>query len=156
MTRPAPSVSYRGGVVISRAIYHGIAAATAYARVDGFGQVTGAHLIVAFLQDRGSVVAQAAGDEEPQPTLHQLLITEGEPRIDARGSAPVPLAPDVYDAVMSAERATPVPTTGHVLLRLLADGDSDTSARLTCLGMDPRALAARTARLLCTGTTDLG
>lgn len=142
-------------MVISRAIYHGLAAATSRARADGYPHVTGVHVISAFIDDQGSVVARASGAMMTPSTLRRVLIASGAPDVAwPVDSQPVPLAPDVYDAVFDAERSCPVPSTGHVLIRLLADPCSPTCGHLASLGIDPRELAVRTAALLDNGDHD--
>jgi hypothetical protein len=143
-------------LAISSAIYRGVAAATAHARADGYTQVSGAHLIAAFLDDPGSLVARAAPASATAAAIRAALVADA-PSPDAwpGGPAPVALAPEVGEAVVHAEHDQPASTTGHVLLRLLARTDTPTSGLLRRIGIDSAEMVARLTELIDDGERDI-
>jgi ATP-dependent Clp protease ATP-binding subunit ClpA len=141
------------GWAFSRSIYHGLAAATAAARRHGHQQVTGAHLIAAFLDDPGSVVARAASSPATSALLHGALAADAALQCTPN-PAPIWLAADVRYAVLHTEGDPDVPNTGHVLLRLLADGHTPTSSHLHRIGVDLTDMATRIADLVGCGAQD--
>jgi ATP-dependent Clp protease ATP-binding subunit ClpA len=141
---------------LSRSVYHALAAATADARRYRYPQVTGAHLIAAFLDDPGSVVYRACSQPQLGATIKTALARMPENTgVWPPDNLPVGYADDVRDAVLGAESDAEVnSTTGHVFLRLLSCPTCEATQQLEAIGVDASALISSIAALVERGEQD--
>lgn len=142
-------------LALSRAVYHALAAATSDARSYGYPQVTGVHLIAAFLNDPATVVSRAHSAQTTGASIKARLIAFApSPPHRAPETLPVGFAPDVRNAFLTEKGENEPVSTGDVLLRLLDHPDTPTSVQLGELGLDLSGLRASAAALLERGERD--
>jgi ATP-dependent Clp protease ATP-binding subunit ClpA len=141
------------GWALSRTVYHALAAATTDAREHGYPEVTGAHLIAAFLDEPGSVVRRACPSEILGATIKTAL-ADTSPMADA--ALPVGFGADVRYAVLDAEADRETSSnTGHVCLRLLTDPDHQALDQLDSIGVDATGLLTTITTFVGRGEEDL-
>jgi ATP-dependent Clp protease ATP-binding subunit ClpA len=143
---------------LSRSVYHALAAATSEAREHGYPEVTGAHLIAAFLDDPGSVVRRACTSPAMGATIKNALArTSPGPDPRAPATLPVGYAPDVRHAVLGAESDhASSSSTGQVLLRLLTAPEKEATRQLDEIGIDATRLIRSITALVDRGEQDRG